>query len=104
MIKKMYNANFEIDTPHLNKTIKEFKEVAYSQEVKGINKYGKPLDPMDNYNWLQMALEEQVDGAKYLIAEMEKRKFIVKKIRTLLEYKPYDFTEIYHWLDVLEGK
>lgn len=83
---------------HLEHTKDEFIKVANSQERKGIEKYGKPLDALDNYDWLEMALEEQVDGTKYLVAEMEKRKFVVGKIRKLT-----DDVEINHWLDVLEG-
>lgn len=94
------------NTHHLNKTIEEFDYIANSQEKKGIAKYGKPLDPLDNYDWLEMANEELVDGYKYLIAEKEKRNFIVNKIRTLLNYKINETskTEINHWLDRLEGK
>lgn len=90
---------------HLEKVNKKFSETAYLQEMKGIRKYGKALNPMDNYDWLQMALEEQVDGTKYLVAEMEKRKFVVGKIRKLMERASHVPTqmEILHWLDVLEG-
>ena len=90
---------------HLETTKKAFAEVADLQEGKGIIKYGKPLDPLDNYDWLKMAAEEQVDGYKYLVAEMEKRKFIVNKIRKLMEYKSewVHYGEIMHWLDELEG-
>lgn len=90
---------------HLERTKIKFIELANSQEQKGIEKYGKPLDPLDNYDWLQMALEEQVDGTKYLIAEMEKRKFVVSKIRNLLEGRTDTMhaDEICHWLDILEG-
>lgn len=70
---------------HLKKTKEIFGEVAYSQEIKGIEKYRQPLDPLDNYDWLEMALEEQVDGTKYLVAEMEKRKDVIGKIRDIIE-------------------
>ncbi|GGN64503.1 hypothetical protein [Oceanobacillus indicireducens] len=89
---------------HLEKVNKKFSETAYLQEMKGIQKYGKPLDPMDNYDWLEMAAEEQVDGYKYLIAEMEKRKFVAERIRTITERCDYQVKmEINHWLDELEG-
>lgn len=90
---------------HLERTKDKFNEVAVEQERKGILKYGQPLNPLDDYCWLSMALEEQVDGTKYLIAEMEKRKFIVNKIRKLLDYKENSVskTEINFWLDKLEG-
>lgn len=89
---------------HLEHTKDEFIKTANSQERKGILKYGKPLDPLDNYNWLEMAAEEQVDGYKYLIAEMEKRKFVTERIRTIAERCDYQVKmEINHWLDELDG-
>jgi len=84
---------------HLNDTIDKFAEKAKSQEEKGLVKYGKPLDPLDDYDWLEMANDEMVDGYKYLVAEKEKRKFIAGKIRNLTGN-----TEILFWLDQLEGK
>ncbi|TFJ92161.1 hypothetical protein [Lentibacillus salicampi] len=84
---------------HLHLTKDKFSEMANIQERKGIMKYGQPLDPLDNYDWLEMAQEEQTDGYKYLVAEQEKRKFIANKIRRLT-----DDPEIDHWLDVLEGR
>ncbi|MBN6206247.1 hypothetical protein JYK21_07270 [Ralstonia pickettii] len=97
------NANFDVNTLHLDKTVSEFKKVAYTQEMKGIKKYGKPLDPMDNYDWLKMALEEQVDGTKYLVAEMEKRRFVVGRLKKLIPNDLEDFVEIMMLLDELEG-
>ena len=84
---------------HLNNSISEFDRVARLQERKGIMKYGKALDPLDKYNWLKMAKEESVDGFKYLQAEIEKREFILSKIRKLT-----DNEEIHFWCDELEGK
>ncbi|KGX84465.1 hypothetical protein [Pontibacillus litoralis] len=69
---------------HLRRSIAEFSGVAISQEEKGVAKYGKPLDPRDNYNWLEMAKEELVDGFKYLEAERVKRQRSVARIRELL--------------------
>ena len=80
--------------------------VANEQEEKGMQKYGQPLNPLDDYNWLDMARQEQVDGYKYLEAEIVKRRFIVGKIRRLLNYKNNSVSkvEINYWLDVLEGR
>lgn len=83
---------------HLERSKKTFIEIANKQENKGVEKYGKPLDPLDNYCWLDMASEELVDGFKYLAAEREKRKFVVSEIRKLT-----DDAEIHHWLDEMEG-
>lgn len=91
---------------HLNLSIDSFTAVATAQADKGIKKYGKTVNPLDDYDWLQMAQEEMADGYVYLEAEKEKRKFIVAKIRSLLNFKTNEFTnmEINHWLDLLEGK
>ena len=80
--------------------------VANEQEEKGMKKYGQPLNPLDDYDWLDMARQEQVDGYKYLEAEIVKRRFIVGKIRRLLNYKNNSVSkvEINYWLDVLEGR
>jgi len=84
---------------HLKRTVNKFEEMAVSQEEKGMEKYGKPIDPLDDYDWLEMADEEMVDGYKYLHAEKIKRKFIVDKIRKLTECE-----EIHYWLNQLEGE
>ena len=84
---------------HLKEVKRKFEEVADIQERKGIEKYGQPLRALDGFDWLQMALEEQVDGTKYLVAEMEKRKFIISKIRRLTDHEEINF-----WLDLLEGE
>lgn len=85
---------------HLKDSIKAFEDVATDQEYKGLEKYGQPLNPLDNYDWLAMAKEESADEFKYLHAEQVKREFVVDKIRKLSRGN----TEIEFWLDVLEGK
>lgn len=103
-IKEAVKAFYE--NSHLEKVKEKFEETANQQELKGIEKYGQLLDPLDNYDWLKMAAEEQVDGFKYLVAEMEKRKFIVNKLRNLIDHKSEwgSYEEIMHWLDELGGK
>ncbi|OEH53014.1 hypothetical protein AQ616_18415 [Oceanobacillus sp. E9] len=91
---------------HLQNSIVSFAETARSQEDKGISKYGKKLDPLDGYDWLQMAKEEQVDGFQYLEAEAVKRKHIATRIRALIEHSTlarWSKSEINHLLDELEG-
>lgn len=83
---------------HLKNTVYKFFDVAKSQEEKGIKKYGQALDPLDDYDWLEMAVEEQVDGFKYLHAEQVKRKHIANEIRKLTDDK-----RIHKLLDQLEG-
>lgn len=84
---------------HLENTVIKFSIEAQSQEEKGIQKYGQPLNPLDNYDWLKMAIEEQVDGFKYLYAEQVKRAHVVSEIRQLTDNK-----QIHKLLDQLEGK
>lgn len=84
---------------HLGFVKQKFSIVAENQENKGIEKYGQPLEPMDGYDWLEMAEQEQVDGYKYLVAEQVKRQRVIGRIRE----KTNDI-EINHWLDLLEGK
>ncbi|WP_419892837.1 hypothetical protein [Oceanobacillus kimchii] len=92
---------------HLERSIVSFAETARSQEDKGINKYGKALDPFDDYDWLRMAKEEQVDGFQYLEAEIVKRGHIAWRIRALIEHSTlarWSKSEINFLLDKLEGK
>lgn len=96
---------------HLEHTKDEFIKTANSQERKGILKYGKPLEPMDDYDWLDMEFEELVDAVKYnraakrkLLTEKNEREFVIERIRTITERCDYQAKmEINHWLDVLEG-
>lgn len=46
--------------------LSRFVTVTFTQEDKGVKKYGKTLDPKDSYDWLEMAEEEIVDAWKYL--------------------------------------
>jgi hypothetical protein len=65
----------------LEKVINQFSRTARSQELKGIEKYGHELQPMDyKWDWLEMAKEELIDGFKYLAAEKERRDELVKSI------------------------
>lgn len=84
---------------HLHDTINHFTEEAESQEAKGMKHYGKALDPLDNYDWLQMASEELVDAYKYFHAERVKRDYVIQEIRDLTMSK-----RVNELLDYLEGK
>ena len=90
---------------HLEQTKISFNNTIENQSLKGIKKYGKELDYLDEYDWLSMAGEELADGFTYILAEKRKRVFIVNKIRRLLKCKVNDvtITEINYWLDQLEG-
>jgi hypothetical protein len=62
-----------------------------SQDWKGISKYGKTIDDAqvdeygNPYDWNVMALEEMVDGMKYMMKENEKlrknNQWLEKKLR-----------------------
>ncbi|AEZ50553.1 hypothetical protein F400_gp106 [Bacillus phage BCD7] len=60
--------------------MEEMTEVAVKQDEFGFKKYGQYLDPMDDYDWLNMATEELADLMKYMKAEQYKRDAIVNKV------------------------
>ena len=64
---------------------KEFIDINKRQDTKGFKKYGQYLAHLDDYDWMEMASEEMVDGFKYLIAEKHKRGHIVAQIRALTD-------------------
>lgn len=91
---------------HLDASNKKFKRVAFTQEMKGLDKYGEPLDPLNKeFDWLEMCIEEQVDGFKYLHAEQVKRAHIVAEIREIIKYNTNILAhdQISALLDQLEG-
>lgn len=49
-------------------------ELYVLQQVKGLEKYDQPIQPLDDYDWLEMKLEEQLDGAVYQMCELIKTK------------------------------
>lgn len=57
--------------------MKNVEEKAIKQDEFGFKKYGQYLDPMDKYDWLNMAEEEAVDMLKYFHAERERRDVIL---------------------------
>jgi len=96
----------QTEKDHVQISIEDYISTIQKQAEKGTEKYGQPMDPLDNYDWLDMASEELIDGHQYIVAEKRKRAFVCNKIRGLLNYKDNSVskTEILHWLDVLEGK
>ena len=69
----------------LEKVISQFSKTARTQELKGIEKYGHELQPMENkYDWLEMAKEELIDGFKYLAAEQERRDKLIANAESLI--------------------
>lgn len=58
---------------HTSRTFDRLMKVAKSQDEFGHQKYGKYLDPEDDYDWIAMAEEELADLMKYLHAAREAR-------------------------------
>lgn len=56
------------------------------QDRKGIKEYGVSLDdvPFGCYDWNNMAMQEMVDGLKYLVMENYKLKAENKALRLML--------------------
>ena len=77
------NINFEEDTRHdvSKKALRRLEKVMFEQDDFGVEKYGKPLNSSMEYDWLQMAMEEQADKIKYLECERQRR----ERIKELLE-------------------
>jgi hypothetical protein len=70
----------------LHKVLTQFNQAATAQELKGLEKYGHELQPMDpKWDWLKMAKEELVDGFKYLAAEQERREIILTAADGMLQ-------------------
>lgn len=65
---------------HTREVLHHFQNKAVKQDDFGFKKYGKYLDPMDGYDWLNMAEEEAVDMFKYFHAERIRRDVILADI------------------------
>lgn len=63
-----------------------FSYVVDKQDKKGWAKYNKTIDDAsdDDWDWVEMALEEAVDGMKYLVKENIKLRKENKEMRNLL--------------------
>lgn len=56
------------------------------QQLKGLAKYGVPINPLDQYDWLDMKAEEDIDGAVYSISQTIQRQHELEQYdRKLLE-------------------
>lgn len=101
----VYHIKAPKDIEHVQLSIEDYTNTIHSQAEKGLEKYGQAMDPLDDYDWLEMATEELIDGHQYVVAEKRKREYIVSKIRRLLDMHNYQSDgEIHFWLDKLEGK
>jgi hypothetical protein len=72
--------------PFTRRVADRIENIMNEQDEKGIEKYGQPLDPMDNYDWLYMAEEELADALKYFNAEREKRDNVHSDILIEMKY------------------
>ncbi len=81
------NINFEDIPKHTitDKSLLQLKQVMQQQDEYGIRKYGKELDPKDNYNWLMMFMEEMADGMKYIQCEMENKTDVIRILNGALQ-------------------
>lgn len=52
----------------------EVAKILKDRDMKGRITYGKGLEHDDDYDWLDMAIEEAADLLKYLVAAKLKRK------------------------------
>jgi hypothetical protein len=76
----MNNNNIEDMPKHeiSDKALNNMKNIMYSQDDFGIDKYGKPLKSKYKYDWLLMLSEELADGLKYLQCEMDRKADVIK--------------------------
>lgn len=70
---------FEEDKKHdvTKRALKTLEKVMIAQDDYGFKKYGEPLKFTQNYDWIQMFLEEMADGLKYLQNEMDTKKVVI---------------------------
>lgn len=67
------NSDNNYNLNELTDVEKETIKIIQQRNLKGRETYGKGLDHNDNYNWIDMAIEEAADLLKYLVAEKLKR-------------------------------
>lgn len=67
--------------PVTDKALKTIGTVMQEQDNYGFDKYGKPLNPKDQYDWMAMFLQEMADGLKYIQCEMERKNDIIHVLK-----------------------
>lgn len=104
----------KIKAPFTEKFLLRVIEKAVSQDEFGLKKYNQYLNPMDGYDWLNMAFEEYVDLGKYIEAERYRRDVTllnilrnINKMRGKIEknwenFNPQLIKDIIMLLDALE--
>lgn len=76
-----------------NRMINNLKDVAYSQDDFGMDKYKTPLMPDMKYDWLKMATEELVDLGKYLQCEAERKDVVVSMLRFAIKKENWELVK-----------
>lgn len=91
-MSRLININFENekDFPITRKALSTIEKVMYEQDEYGFDKYKKALDAKDNYNWLEMFLQETADGLKYIQCEIERKAQIVRLLEAALRVEDKD--------------
>lgn len=91
---------------YMETNIGAFKDKLEKQTSKGDKKYGQLPDPLDDYDWNDMAEDELVDGFVYIQMQKAKVEIIAAKLRKLTSYRQTEQTqmEIRYWLNKLDGK
>lgn len=104
----------KIKAPFTEKFLLRVIEKSVSQDEFGLKKYNQYLNPMDNYDWLNMAFEEYVDLGKYIEAERYRRDITllnilrnINRMRIEIEkngenFNPQFIKDISRFLDALE--
>jgi hypothetical protein len=75
------------------KALKTLEKVMLSQDKYGFQKYGTALKHTQNYDWLQMFLEEMADGLKYIQNEMNRKKQVIEILEYALQTNVMSFVE-----------
>lgn len=74
-----------------DKMLNNLKQVAYSQDDFGVNKYNKSLNANMDYDWLKMLREELADGLKYLECEAERKEVVINLIKHAVALKDWNY-------------
>ena len=76
-----------------SKALETLTKVMYAQDEYGVKKYGTTLKHTQNYDWLQMFLEEMADGLKYIQNEMDRKKQVIEILEYAVRANAMSFVE-----------
>ena len=90
--------------PITEKTLDTLAKDMHEQDIYGLEKYGKPLNHRDRYDWLAMFRQEMADGLKYIQCEMERKAEIQSLLKkALLSDNPKNYIRKALDLLMIEG-